>query len=301
MMSEQVNFRKYQIAAVVPAYRVEGDIAGVLQGLPSYIRHIIVVDDASPDSTSDVVAALVKRDRRLVLLRNDHNQGVRGGGIPHELAEAEVEEEGYHQGRENDFANPDRARGRPQHDHQPSREQREGNPNDQKGDAIDAGDRGDLDEWHHLILGRAQQVPGKAGEEPNYKHLEGDPEGGAGNGPEGALGPVPGQNTVSGYQPDPGGRIEREVCAQGEPPGGGAERDRVPAVGNQEQPVKGSEVIGQAGDVADAEAFPATFAKGGGEHQRWGNPRQSGNADFGEGGSQQESCESRRKVTAAHD
>src|SRR5271157_1212059 len=81
MMKEQVNFRKYQISAVVPAYRVEGEIADVLHGLPSYIRHIVVVDDASPDSTSDIVAAWAKRDRRIILLRHDHNQGVGGAMV----------------------------------------------------------------------------------------------------------------------------------------------------------------------------------------------------------------------------
>ena len=81
MMREQVNFRKYKIAAVVPAYRVVDEIAEVVRGLPSYIRHIIVVDDASPNSTSDAVAALFKHDRRLILLRHDHNQGVGGAMI----------------------------------------------------------------------------------------------------------------------------------------------------------------------------------------------------------------------------
>ncbi|MBI2757469.1 MAG: glycosyltransferase family 2 protein [Chloroflexi bacterium] len=77
-MTENLNFRKYRIAAVIPAYRVEREIESVLRGLPSYIKHIIVVDDASPDHTSDLVAALVKRDRRLVLIRHERNQGVGG-------------------------------------------------------------------------------------------------------------------------------------------------------------------------------------------------------------------------------
>ena len=81
VMKEQVSFRKYRVAAVVPAYRVADEIAEVVRGLPSYISHIIVVDDASPDSTSDAVAALVKRDRRLILLRHDHNQGVGGAMV----------------------------------------------------------------------------------------------------------------------------------------------------------------------------------------------------------------------------
>lgn len=77
-VTENLNFRKYRIAAVIPAYRVEREIESVLRGLPSYIKHIIVVDDASPDHTSDLVAALVKRDRRLILIRHERNQGVGG-------------------------------------------------------------------------------------------------------------------------------------------------------------------------------------------------------------------------------
>ncbi|HEY9153012.1 MAG TPA: glycosyltransferase family 2 protein [Anaerolineales bacterium] len=80
-MKEQLDFRKYEIAAVVPAYRVEREIADVLRGLPPYVRYIIIVDDASPDSTSDVVAALTKRNRRLILMRHDRNQGVGGAMV----------------------------------------------------------------------------------------------------------------------------------------------------------------------------------------------------------------------------
>ena len=81
IMKAQVNFRKYKIAAVIPAYRVENEIADVVRGLPAYISHIIVVDDASPDSTSDVVADLVKRNRRIVLIRHEQNQGVGGAMV----------------------------------------------------------------------------------------------------------------------------------------------------------------------------------------------------------------------------
>ena len=80
-MKELASFQKYKIAAVVPSYHVAGEIANVLRGLPAYIRHIIVVDDASPDSTSEIVADLAKRDRRIVLIRHDHNQGVGGAMV----------------------------------------------------------------------------------------------------------------------------------------------------------------------------------------------------------------------------
>lgn len=76
-----MDFRKYRIAAVIPAYRVETDIQAVLRGLPAYIKHIIVVDDASPDSTADLVTASAKKDKRVALIRHHQNQGVGGAMI----------------------------------------------------------------------------------------------------------------------------------------------------------------------------------------------------------------------------
>jgi dolichol-phosphate mannosyltransferase len=62
--------------AVVPAYRVEGKIQSVLHGLPPYLNRIIVVDDGSPDRTADLVRAAARKDRRILLLRHEQNQGV---------------------------------------------------------------------------------------------------------------------------------------------------------------------------------------------------------------------------------
>ena len=73
-----MNFTSYAIATVIPAYRVEHDIESVLQDLPAYIKHIIVVDDASPDSSADLVAAAAKKDGRITLIRHEENQGVGG-------------------------------------------------------------------------------------------------------------------------------------------------------------------------------------------------------------------------------
>lgn len=80
-MIEPTDFQKYQIAAVIPAFRVENEIESVLRGLPPYIKNIIVVDDASPDHTSDLVAALAKSDRRIVPIRHERNQGVGGAMV----------------------------------------------------------------------------------------------------------------------------------------------------------------------------------------------------------------------------
>jgi len=73
-----INFRKFNLAVVIPAYRVADTIEVVIKELPKYLRYVIVVDDASPDNTSALVKALVKEDRRIVLIRHDQNQGVGG-------------------------------------------------------------------------------------------------------------------------------------------------------------------------------------------------------------------------------
>jgi dolichol-phosphate mannosyltransferase len=64
------------VAVVIPAYRVERAIAGVVREMPDFVDRIIVVDDASPDATSEVVGAL--REPRLQLVRHSRNQGVGG-------------------------------------------------------------------------------------------------------------------------------------------------------------------------------------------------------------------------------
>jgi len=73
-----INFRKFNLAVVIPAYRVADTIEAVISELPDYLRHIIVVDDASPDNTSGLVQSIASGDRRIVLLRHEKNQGVGG-------------------------------------------------------------------------------------------------------------------------------------------------------------------------------------------------------------------------------
>jgi dolichol-phosphate mannosyltransferase len=76
-----MNFMEFDIAAVIPAYNVERDIRSVLGGLPDYIKHIIVVNDASPDSSGELVAAAAKEDRRITLITHTQNQGVGGAMV----------------------------------------------------------------------------------------------------------------------------------------------------------------------------------------------------------------------------
>ncbi len=75
------DFKKYNIVVVVPCYRVEREIQTVLQGIPKFVKRIIVVDDASPDSTSTVVSAIAAKDKRIALVRHMSNQGVGGAMV----------------------------------------------------------------------------------------------------------------------------------------------------------------------------------------------------------------------------
>jgi dolichol-phosphate mannosyltransferase len=80
-MRSSLDFRNYSIAAVIPCYRVEKEIQAVLCALPDYVKHIIVVDDASPDSTPDLVTASAKKDGRISLIRHPSNLGVGGAMV----------------------------------------------------------------------------------------------------------------------------------------------------------------------------------------------------------------------------
>lgn len=76
-----MNNARFDVAVVIPAFRVEKEIQAVLAGIPRLVRHIIVVDDASPDSSADLVAVAAKRDKRITLIRHTQNQGVGGAMV----------------------------------------------------------------------------------------------------------------------------------------------------------------------------------------------------------------------------
>ena len=78
MKLAQPNFTDYNIAVVIPCYRVEKEIAQVVGDLPDFIKHIILVDDASPDQTALIIDQLAKTDPRLILIKHSHNRGVGG-------------------------------------------------------------------------------------------------------------------------------------------------------------------------------------------------------------------------------
>jgi glycosyltransferase involved in cell wall biosynthesis len=74
----QIQIGDEKICVVIPAYRVANHIEAVIQGIPSWVWKIIVVDDKSPDDLAARVAAL--QNPRVELIRHEKNQGV-GGAV----------------------------------------------------------------------------------------------------------------------------------------------------------------------------------------------------------------------------
>ena len=74
-------FQEHRVSVVIPAHDEERLIERVVEGIPAFVDHIIVVDDASQDKTAEKLAGLKARQgERLVLIRHPKNQGV-GGSI----------------------------------------------------------------------------------------------------------------------------------------------------------------------------------------------------------------------------
>jgi dolichol-phosphate mannosyltransferase len=64
------------VAAVLPAFRTASSIRAVIESIPANVRHVIVVDDASPDGVSAAVSAI--GDPRVLVVSHDSNRGVGG-------------------------------------------------------------------------------------------------------------------------------------------------------------------------------------------------------------------------------
>jgi glycosyltransferase involved in cell wall biosynthesis len=68
------------IAVVVPAYNEEKLINQTLNSIPALVDKIIVVNDASTDTTAQIVKKRAKEGHRICFLEHEANQGV-GGAI----------------------------------------------------------------------------------------------------------------------------------------------------------------------------------------------------------------------------
>ncbi len=73
-------YKGKKVAVIVPAYNEEKMIGKVLNTVPAFVDHVIVVDDASQDQTGEVVKEHQKGESKIVYIRLKQNEGV-GGGI----------------------------------------------------------------------------------------------------------------------------------------------------------------------------------------------------------------------------
>ncbi|MBC8508148.1 MAG: glycosyltransferase family 2 protein [Anaerolineales bacterium] len=76
-----MNLEDYQITVVIPAYNVERQVDAIIRSLPAFVKHVIVVNDASTDTTSQVIERVAKDDPRVILLQHKTNQGVGGAMV----------------------------------------------------------------------------------------------------------------------------------------------------------------------------------------------------------------------------
>lgn len=67
------------LALVIPAYQAADSISSVIEKVPDYVDWIIVIDDASEDTTSAAVAKHI--DQRIILIRHEKNYGVGGAMV----------------------------------------------------------------------------------------------------------------------------------------------------------------------------------------------------------------------------
>jgi dolichol-phosphate mannosyltransferase len=70
-----------RISVVIPAFKVEKEIEGVLQSIPRSIQYIIVINDRSPDHTEEVVRKAMLQDERILLISHPLNKGVGGAMV----------------------------------------------------------------------------------------------------------------------------------------------------------------------------------------------------------------------------
>src|SRR6476646_2945789 len=65
-----------RVGVVIPAYNEELLLPQTLDGIPSFVDRVIVVDDASRDATVGRAHSAAAADSRIVVIVHERNQGV---------------------------------------------------------------------------------------------------------------------------------------------------------------------------------------------------------------------------------
>lgn len=67
------------IAVVIPAYKVKDQISSVVSELPSFVDHIIVIDDKCPEYSGKIAESL--SNKKVIVIYHEVNKGVGGAVI----------------------------------------------------------------------------------------------------------------------------------------------------------------------------------------------------------------------------
>ena len=71
----------HNIAVVLPTYKANKHLKNVIEGLPSFINHIIVVDDKCPQNSGQIARDMSANDGRIIVVAHEINQGVGGAMV----------------------------------------------------------------------------------------------------------------------------------------------------------------------------------------------------------------------------
>ncbi|MFK5970581.1 MAG: glycosyltransferase family 2 protein [Candidatus Marithrix sp.] len=74
-------YKENKISIVIPTYKALNHIQLVVDGIPDWVDHIIVVDDSCPNNTGSFVKDQYKNRSQILVLFNKTNQGVGGATI----------------------------------------------------------------------------------------------------------------------------------------------------------------------------------------------------------------------------
>ena len=75
-----MSYKNRSVAVVVPCFNEETQIKKVVDTMPRYVDHIVIIDDKSTDNTIQAVQKLAAQDERICLIIHKENEGV-GGAI----------------------------------------------------------------------------------------------------------------------------------------------------------------------------------------------------------------------------
>ena len=71
-------YKGKSIGVIIPAHNESTQIAGVIESLPDFVDHIVIIDDNSTDNTVEIIEKYQKQNSKITLIRHDTNNGVGG-------------------------------------------------------------------------------------------------------------------------------------------------------------------------------------------------------------------------------